>query len=74
MYDERFSRRWGYWRPVVAEVVDKFLACGILKHGFANPPSDSSQSALGALAILFMSAAVTSPHKPTAYHADVPTG
>ena len=36
MYDERFARRWGYWRPVVGEVVEKFLACGILKHGFAR--------------------------------------
>ena len=36
VYDERFSRRWGYWRPVVSEVVEKFLACGILKHGFAR--------------------------------------
>lgn len=36
VYDERFQRRWGYWRPVVAEVVEKFLACGILTHGFAR--------------------------------------
>jgi hypothetical protein len=36
VYDERFARRWGYWRPVVAEVVEKFLACGILTHGFAR--------------------------------------
>jgi len=27
---------WGYWRSVVGEVVEKFLACGILKHGFAR--------------------------------------
>jgi hypothetical protein len=31
VYDERFSRRYGYWRPVVGDVVDRFLACGILK-------------------------------------------
>ncbi|NIM52354.1 MAG: IS91 family transposase, partial [Gemmatimonadales bacterium] len=36
VYDERFAHRYGYWRPVVAEVVEKFLACGILKHGFAR--------------------------------------
>jgi hypothetical protein len=30
VYDERFAHRFGYWRPVVAEVVEKFLACGIL--------------------------------------------
>jgi hypothetical protein len=34
--DEGFARRWGYWRKVVGEVVDKFQACGILKHGFAR--------------------------------------
>jgi hypothetical protein len=36
VYDERFARRWGYWRPVVTRVVEKYLACGILKHGFAR--------------------------------------
>lgn len=36
VYDERFAHRYGYWRPVVAEVVEKYLACGILKHGFAR--------------------------------------
>ena len=41
VYDERFSRRWGYWRSVVGDVVDKFLTCGILKHGFARVRCDS---------------------------------
>ncbi len=36
VYDERFTRRWGYWRPVVAQVVERYSACGILKHGFAR--------------------------------------
>jgi hypothetical protein len=36
VYDERFAARWGPWRRVVAEVVEKFLACGILTHGFAR--------------------------------------
>ena len=36
VYDERFARRWGYWRPVVAQVVEKYVACGILEHGFAR--------------------------------------
>ncbi len=35
VYDERFARQWGYWRPVVARVVEKYVACRILKHGFA---------------------------------------
>ena len=38
--DERFAREYGPWRPVVAQVVaqvaDKFLACGVLEHGFAR--------------------------------------
>ena len=36
VYDERFARDYGPWRPVVAEVADTFLACGILEHGFAH--------------------------------------
>jgi hypothetical protein len=43
VYDERFARRWGYWRPVVARVVEKYLACGILKHGFARVRCGSCQ-------------------------------
>jgi hypothetical protein len=35
VYDERFAPRWGPWRRVVAEVVEKFLACSILEHRFA---------------------------------------
>jgi len=30
VYDERVSRRWGYCRKVVGEVVEEFQACGIL--------------------------------------------
>lgn len=30
MYDVRFAREYGPRRPVVGEVTDKFLACGIL--------------------------------------------
>jgi hypothetical protein len=36
VYDERFAPRFGPWRRVVDEVVEKFLACGILEHGFAR--------------------------------------
>ena len=36
VYDERFVREYGPWRPVVAQVADKFLACGVLEHGFAR--------------------------------------
>lgn len=32
VYDERFAHEYGPWRPVVGQVADKFLACGILEH------------------------------------------
>jgi hypothetical protein len=34
--DERFAREYGPWRPVVAQVAEKFLACGVLDHEFAR--------------------------------------
>ena len=34
--DDRFAREDGPWRPVVAQVADKFLACGVLEHGSAR--------------------------------------
>lgn len=36
VYDERFACEHGPWRPVVARVAEKFLACGVLDHGFAR--------------------------------------
>ena len=36
VYDDRFKREYGPWRPVVTKVTDKFLACGVLEHGFAR--------------------------------------
>ena len=33
IYDDRFARQYGYWRLVISDVVEKYLACGILKHG-----------------------------------------
>ena len=41
VYDERFARDYGPWRPVGGEVTDKFLACGILAHGFARIRCDA---------------------------------
>jgi len=40
VYDERFAPAYGAWRAVVREVADKFLACGILDHGFARVRCD----------------------------------
>jgi hypothetical protein len=36
LYDERFSKRYGFWRPVTGEVVDKYLQCGDPQYGFAR--------------------------------------
>lgn len=36
VYDDRFAREYGPWRPIVARVAEKFLACGVLDHGFAR--------------------------------------
>ena len=36
VYDERFAPTYGPWRSVAREVADKFLACGVLDHGFSR--------------------------------------
>jgi hypothetical protein len=36
VYDERFAETYGAWRPVIRTVTERFLACGILEHGFAR--------------------------------------
>lgn len=36
VYDERFSKDYGFFRPVVSEVVHDYLQCGDLAHGFAR--------------------------------------
>ena len=41
VYEERFAATYGDWRPVVREVADKFLACGVLAHGFARIRCDT---------------------------------
>jgi len=41
VYDERIAREYGPWRPVVAQVADNFLACGVLEHGFARIRCDA---------------------------------
>jgi len=35
-YEECFRKRYGFLRPIVPDVVNKFLDCGDLKHGFAR--------------------------------------
>jgi hypothetical protein len=41
VYHERFAPTYGEWRPVIREVAEKFLACGILHHGFARVRCDA---------------------------------
>jgi len=36
VYDDRFSKRYGFWRPVTDEVVEKYLQCGDPHYGFAR--------------------------------------
>jgi len=35
-YDERYAKRYGPWRPIIGDVVRKFLRCGDLHFGFAR--------------------------------------
>jgi hypothetical protein len=36
VYDDRYQQRYGFWRPVIARTVEKFLTCGDLHEGFAR--------------------------------------
>ncbi len=36
VYDERFAKRYGFWRPVTDEVVGKYKRCGDPHFGFAR--------------------------------------
>ncbi len=36
VYDERFARQYGFFRPYVRNVIYRFLDCGILHNGFAR--------------------------------------
>jgi len=42
-YEARFQPRYGYLRPIIPAVVDKFLDCGDLAHGFARVRCDHCQ-------------------------------
>ncbi len=36
VYEERFERRYGFWRPYLEKVITRYLECGDLHHGFAR--------------------------------------
>lgn len=41
VYEERYQPRYGFLRPIIPEVVDKFLSCADLKQGFARIRCDN---------------------------------
>jgi len=40
VYDARFKRQYGFFRPYVKRVIYRYLDCGILKNGFARGRCD----------------------------------
>jgi len=36
IYDEHYSRQYGFWRPYVEQVIYRYLDCGNLHNGFAR--------------------------------------
>ena len=36
LYDERFAKQYGFFRPYVRKVIYRYLDCGILHNGFAR--------------------------------------
>ena len=43
-YEDHFERQYGRWRAVVAQVVAKFLDCGVLEAGFARVRCDECKA------------------------------
>ena len=43
LYPERYEKRYGFWRPVIGDVVRKFLRCGDLHFGFARVRCSGSE-------------------------------
>jgi len=40
VYDDRYQQQYGRWRPVIGEVMRKFLECGDLHRGFGSLACD----------------------------------
>jgi len=36
IYDEDFSRQYGFWRPNIEQVIYRYLDCGDIHNGFAQ--------------------------------------
>ena len=44
VYDERYSKQHGFWRPIIRHVIHEFLDCGDLRCGFARVRCGSCRS------------------------------
>jgi len=40
VYDDRFERQYGFFRPYVRQVIYRYLDCGVLANGFARVRCD----------------------------------
>ena len=36
LWDDRYQRRYGFWRPYVMDVINRYFDCGDLHCGFAR--------------------------------------
>ena len=36
LWDDRYQQRYGFWRPYVMDVINRYLDCGDLHCGFAR--------------------------------------
>ena len=36
VYDEKYQKQHGFWRPVIRDVIYNYLDCGDLRQGFAR--------------------------------------
>jgi hypothetical protein len=58
-YTERFERTYGYFRPIVREVVEKYLDCGNPRCGFARIRCPLCRTACVAAISLFLKSIVS---------------
>lgn len=44
VYENKYQKQYGFFRPIIDEVVGRYKKCGILKHGFARIRCDSCKT------------------------------
>jgi hypothetical protein len=50
VWDKRYKKQHGFWRPVIRHVVEQYLTCGDLRCGFARlqcPPASYAIQVIG---------------------------